>query len=125
MMRVKQWGDRLARFLTVALVLGGAVVLAFTTTASSAVRLAATAYIMDGTTFPTPSPGFMQSAIDDFIAPTLGGSYSPAPLTTPEGVIGINQSVRDGSSTSRLRWPRRRRIIQVTPMWSSATRRAR
>lgn len=65
-------------------------------TAAVAVRPAATALIMDGTTFPTPSPGFLASAVDDFIVPTVGGSFTPIAVTTPEGIIGIDQSVADG-----------------------------
>jgi PE-PPE domain-containing protein len=70
--------------------------LAATPTMSTAVRLLTNAYVMDGTTFPTPSPGFITAALNDFIVPTLGGSYTGIALTTPEQAVGINQSVQDG-----------------------------
>ena len=90
---------RLARSLVMALVLGCAVQLALTSTASTGVRLLANALIMDGTTFPMPSPGYMDSAINDFIAPTApidGDTYQPVAVRTPEHIVGIDQSVDDG-----------------------------
>jgi PE-PPE domain len=87
---------RLGRSLGVALALGCTTVLATTPTTSSGVRLLANALIMDGTTFPTPSQGFMESAISDFIAPSTPGSYIPVAVRTPEQIFGINQSVSDG-----------------------------
>jgi hypothetical protein len=70
--------------------------LALTPTAATSVRLLVNALVMDGTTFPTPGPGFIQSAIDDFINPTVPGRFTGIPVTTPEQAVGINQSVRDG-----------------------------
>ena len=90
---------RLARLLVMALVLGCAVQLALTSTASTGVRLLANALIMDGTTFPMPSQGYMDSAINDFIAPTApidGDTYQPVAVRTPEHIVGIDQSVDDG-----------------------------
>lgn len=85
-----------ARSLAAALVLGCTALLALTSTISTTVRLLSNAYVMDGTTFPTPSPGFVQAAINGFIVPTVGGSYTGIALTTPEQIVGINQSVRTG-----------------------------
>ncbi|HEY7053175.1 MAG TPA: PE-PPE domain-containing protein, partial [Mycobacterium sp.] len=86
----------ITRCLSAALVLVFTVVLALPSTISAAVRLINNAYVMDGTAFPTPSPGFVGSAIKDFIAPTLGASYVGIPVTTPEHLVGIDQSVQDG-----------------------------
>jgi hypothetical protein len=77
-------------------VLACSAMLALTPTAATSVRLLVNALVMDGTTFPTPSPGFIQSAIDDFINPTVPGRFTGIPVTTPEQAVGINQSVRDG-----------------------------
>jgi hypothetical protein len=82
--------------LGAALVMSAAATLALTPTMSTAVRLLENALVMDGTTWSTPSPGFVQSAINDFIAPTLGGSYTGIAVTTPEQALGINQSVQQG-----------------------------
>jgi hypothetical protein len=55
------------------------------------------ALIMDGTTFPVPSQGYIDSALRDFIVPAVGGTYDDAfAVKTPEKVIGIDQSVADG-----------------------------
>ena len=90
----------LGRALGTALALGCTAVLAVTstttTTTCTRVRLMTTTLIMDGTTFPTPSHGYMESAITDFIAPPLPGEYTPVPVETPEDILGINQSVADG-----------------------------
>ncbi|MGH3676463.1 MAG: PE-PPE domain-containing protein [Mycobacterium sp.] len=53
---------------------------------------------MDGTTLPTPSPGFMDLVIKEFIVPTVPGSYTGVPVTTPEQVVGINKSITDGAA---------------------------
>lgn len=92
--RSRSTARSLARGFAVAL--SCAAMLAPTPTTSTGVRLLANAYVMDGTTFPTPSPGFVAAAINDFIVPTVGGSYTGIAVTTPEQVVGINQSVRDG-----------------------------
>ena len=86
----------LAHWCGVAAALSCAAMVAATPTMSTAVHLLANAYVMDGTTFPTPSPGFIAAAINDFIVPTVGGSYTGIAVTTPEQAVGINQSVRDG-----------------------------
>jgi hypothetical protein len=86
----------LARPLGAVLALGFTTILTVTSTTSPAVRLLSNALVMDGTTFPTPSPGFVQSAVNDFIVPTVGGSYTGIAVTTPEQAVGINQSVQDG-----------------------------
>ena len=113
-----------ARSLAAALVLGCTALLALTSTISTTVRLLSNAYVMDGTTFPTPSPGFVQAAINGFIVPTVGGSYTGIALTTPEQIVGINQSVRTGLATCRPRWPSSTRPIRGNRMWCSATRKA-
>jgi PE-PPE domain len=89
-------GRPLGRPLGVALALGCSALLATTPTTHTDVALLSNALIMDGTTFPTPSQGFMASAIKDFIAPSIPGSYTPVAVRTPEQIFGINQSVSDG-----------------------------
>jgi|GEM_PF-3030893 len=84
------------RFLSTLLALGAAMVL--TVASPATVRLLATAIVMDGTTLPSPAPGFVASAIDDFIVPTVPGTYTGVPLTTPEHVVGIHQSIEDGAA---------------------------
>ena len=44
------------------------------------------------------SPGFIESVIKEFIVPTVPGSYTGIPLTTPEHVVGIHQSIEDGAA---------------------------
>ena len=88
--------NRLGRMVAVALAVGCTALLVMTPPASTGVQLSATALIMDGTTFPTPSQGYMDSAVNDFIDPLTGGSYTSVPVRTPENIIGINQSVADG-----------------------------
>ena len=100
--RQQRWRSRrtfqqvVAHCLGLAAVLCCAAMLALTSTISTAVRLLTNALVMDGTTFATPSPGFVAAAINDFIVPTLGGSYTGIAVTTPEQIVGINQSVQDG-----------------------------
>ncbi len=89
--------------LAVALSLGATVLLGSTPSICAGVQLTANALIMDGTTFPVPSQGFQDSAVDDFIAPPVPNpdGYSPVAVWTPEQVIGINNSV-DGGVDSLL-----------------------
>ncbi len=86
------------RVLTVALALACANVLAWTTTLPASVRLLTNALIMDATTFPMPSRGYMESAINDFIAPTVpdAAGYTPVAVRQRSQIIGINQSVEGG-----------------------------
>ncbi|MGE2727421.1 PE-PPE domain-containing protein [Mycolicibacterium pulveris] len=53
---------------------------------------------MDATTFPMPSRGYMESAINDFIAPTVfdPAGYTPVAVRQRSQIIGINQSVEGG-----------------------------
>ena len=78
--------------------MGCVTTLTVTSTMSAAPRLLADVLVMDGTTFSTPAPGFVDSAIKDFVAPILGGSYTGVPVTTPEQIVGINQSAYTGLS---------------------------
>ncbi|RWA21272.1 hypothetical protein MELE44368_16245 [Mycolicibacterium elephantis DSM 44368] len=61
-------------------------------------RLLTNALIMDGTTFPVPSQGFMDSAVRDFIAPTVpdAAGYTPIAVRQRSQIIGINGSVEGG-----------------------------
>ena len=93
-----RWSARLASCLGAAVVLGCTVTLSATSTVSTPVRLLTNAIVMDGTTLPTPSPGFIESVIKEFIVPTVPGSYTAIPLTTPEHVVGIHQSIEDGAA---------------------------
>ena len=93
-----RWSARLASCLGAAVVLGCTVALSATSTVSTPVRLLTNAIVMDGTTLPTPSPGFIESVIKEFIVPTVPGSYTGIPLTTPEHVVGIHQSIEDGAA---------------------------
>jgi PE-PPE domain len=85
-----------SRGLAGALALGCSALLATTPTTHIDVTPLTDALIMDGTTFPNPSQGFIESALDDFIAPSVPGSYTPVAVRTPEQIFGINQSVADG-----------------------------
>lgn len=95
----RQWIGGLA----VAMSLGGAALLGSTPSIYAGVQLTANALIMDGTTFPNPSQGFQDSAINDFISPSAPNpdGYTPVAVWTPEQVIGINNSV-DGGVDSLL-----------------------
>lgn len=84
------------RALSAALAVGCSALLATTPTTHTGIALMDNALIMDGTTFPNPSKGFVASAIKDFIAPSVPGSYTPVAVRTPEQIFGINQSVSDG-----------------------------
>jgi hypothetical protein len=94
-----RWSARLASCLGAAVVLGCTVALSATSTVSTPVRLLTNAIVMDGTTLPTPSPGFIESVIKEFIVPTVPGSYTAIPLTTPEHVVGIHHSIEDGAAS--------------------------
>lgn len=87
---------------TAALALGSASLL------GAAPSMAADALIADGTTFPNPSPGFVSSAVKDFIFPTIkdadGNSQWAAPgeidaeaLWTPEQILDITGSAERGA----------------------------
>ena len=71
-----RWSARLASCLGAAAVLGCTVALSATSTVSTPVQLLTNAIVMDGTTLPTPSPGFIESVIKEFIVPTVPGSYA-------------------------------------------------
>ncbi|WP_280828646.1 PE-PPE domain-containing protein [Mycobacterium sp. OTB74] len=68
-----------------------------TSTTSTTPKLLTNVLVMDGTTFSTPAPGFVTAAIDDFVSPALGGgTFTGVPVTTPEQVIDINESITEG-----------------------------
>src|SRR6185295_13541906 len=55
-----------------------------------AVQLTATpAIIMGGTGMPTPTQPYTDGAVDAYIQPALGGSYSAVPTYTPEEGLGV------------------------------------
>jgi hypothetical protein len=87
---------RIAGLLAMLVVVVGAIA-APTSPVSDQVRLLTNALVMDGTTMPNPAPGFVESAINDFIVPTLPGSYTGVPVRTPEQIVGINRSISDGA----------------------------
>lgn len=91
-------GRRVNRLLLPLLALSCTAALAWTTTLPTSVRLLTSALIMDGTTFPVPSPGFMDSAVKDFIAPTVpdAAGYTPIAVRQRSQIIGINGSVEGG-----------------------------
>jgi PE-PPE domain len=88
--------SRFAGWLSAVLVVACTSLLAATPTVSMAVRLSTNALIMNGTGTPVPTQQFMETVINDFIAPTVPDSYDPVAVTTPEHVVGINQSVAGG-----------------------------
>lgn len=67
------------------------------TTVSAPVRLLTDALIMGGTTQSTPGHGFIDAVIRDFINPARPDTYVGTALTTPEQIVGINNSVSRGA----------------------------
>jgi hypothetical protein len=69
--------------------------LTFASTITTAVHLAVSALIMTGTGTPTPSQGYMNAVIRDYIGPATGSSYTGISITTPE-TVPLNSSVAAG-----------------------------
>jgi PE-PPE domain len=87
-------GSRVTHALSAVLVVCCTGFLAMTPAATATgVRLLTNALIMTGTGTPVPSPGYVETVINDFIAPTVPDSYDPVAVTTPERLLGINSSV--------------------------------
>jgi PE-PPE domain-containing protein len=76
------------------------VTLMFGATVPAPVELLTKVYTTDGTTFPTPSQGFVYAAIAYFVAPTVPSTdgYQGQALTTPEHIVAIDQSIADGGT---------------------------